>query len=216
MTRPAQLCSSFTGKNMRDFRHSCRLLAMTIAALSTTATAQAATPDLLSQEMCKTALPQATAAFAGVLAPIQRKGHCIAGDFNGDGKPDVVMVVKVLSAKLPTIAGLKTIHPFHHEGIGAGRLQFLALHSTAGAAMGDWMRYDKLLLDGGSPILVLRAEKMDSDMVRVTQRARIVKDLEVPRAEMRGEAISLGTEAVEAVLYWNGKTYVFHEDPAGP
>ena len=78
------------------------------------------------------------------------------------------------------------------------------------------MRYDKLLLDGGSPILVLRSEKMDSDMVRVTQRARIVKDLEVPRAEMRGEAISLGTEAVEAVLYWNGKTYVFHEDPAGP
>lgn len=189
---------------------------MMIAVLGTTASAQAAAPDLLSEEMCKTALPQATAAFAGVLAPIQSKGHCIAGDFNGDGRPDVVMVVKVLVAKVSNVAGIRTIHPFHHERGGAGRLQFLALHSTAGAAKGDWMRYDKLLLDGGSPILVLRSEKMDSDMERVTQRARIVKDLEVPRADMRGEAISLGTEAVEAVLYWNGKTYVFHEDPAGP
>ena len=201
---------------MKTLRDCCRLLAMALALSSTVAGAQAAPPDLLSQEMCKTALPQVAAAFAGVLAPIQRKGHCIAGDFNGDGKPDVVMVVKVLVAKVPATAGLQTLHPFHHEGSGVGRLQFLALHSTATSAKGDWARYDRLLLDGGSPILVLRSEDMASDMVRVTQRARIVRYLAVPRAAMRGEAISLGTEAVDAVLYWNGKTYVFHEDPAGP
>jgi hypothetical protein len=57
---------------------------------------------------------------------------------------------------------------------------------------------------------------MASDMERITQRSPALKELALPRRELHGEAVMLGTEAVTAILYWNGKTWVFHEDPAGP
>lgn len=185
-----------------------------IAGLALAAGAQAAAPDLLTRELCKEALPQVAAEFAGVLEPVQRQGHCLAGDFTGDGKPDVLMVVRVLAAGAP--AGVKTIYPFYDREAGKGRLQFLALHAKAGNAQADTPRYDRLLLDGGSPILVLRHGQMTSDMERVTQRSKVMKELQVPMRQVRGEAVLLGTEAVSAILYWNGKTYVLHEDPAGP
>ncbi len=166
--------------------------------------------------MCKEAVPQVAKALAGVLEPVRRHGHCMSGDFNGDGRPDVLMVVKVLTAGAPAGANIKAIYPFHDKEGGKGRLQFLALHSTAASKPADWLRYDRLLLDGASPILVLRHPEMASDMERVSQRSSEVAELQVPRRQMRGEAVLLGTEAVSAILYWNGKTYVFHEDPAGP
>ena len=67
-------------------------------------------------------------AYAGVLAPVRRDGHCLAGDFNGDGKPDVLMVVKVLVAQVPASSGIQAIPQFSAEPGDKGRLQFLALH----------------------------------------------------------------------------------------
>ena len=87
---------------------------------------------------------------------------------------------------------------------------------TASSPLSAWARYDKLLLDGASPILVLRHADMASDMQRITARSPEVGELQLPRRRMRGDAVYLGTEAVSAILYWNGKKYVFHEDPAGP
>lgn len=201
-----------------------RLSNLAIAGLALATGAQAAPADLLTRELCKEALPQVAAEFAGVLEPVRREGHCLAGDFTGDGKPDVLMVVRVLAAGAP--AGVKTIYPFYDKEAGKGRLQFLALHakagnskagnSKAGDAQAGTPRYDRLLLDGGSPILVLRHKQMTSDMERVTQRSRVMKELQVPVRQVRGEAVLLGTEAVSAILYWNGKTYVLHEDPGGP
>lgn len=195
------------------FRH--RRLCSAIAAVSL-ASMPAAGADLLSQETCKDALPQVAQAFAGVLDPVRRAGHCIAGDFNGDGKPDLLMVVKVLVATVPAGAGVTTLHPFSEKDRTKGRLQFLVLHSTPGGAKGDWARYDKLLLDGSSPIMVLRHADIASDMKRVTPRSPEIKELQLPARKLRGDAVYLGTEAVSALLYWNGNTYVFHEDPAGP
>ena len=193
-----------------------RLLCSAIVAVGLAGSAHAAGADLLSQEMCKDVMPQVARAYAGVLDPVRRPGHCIAGDFNGDGKPDVIMVVKVLVAQLPAGAGVTTLYPFSEKASAKGRLQFLVLHSTARSAQDDLARYDKLLLDGNSPIMVLRHADMASDMKRVTPRSPEIKELQVPARSLRGEAVYLGTEAVSALLYWNGKTYVFHEDPAGP
>lgn len=187
-----------------------------VAVLTLAAGAPASAADLISREICKEVVPLVARQYAATLQPIRREGHCMAGDFNGDGVPDVIMVVKVLVAKVPATIGIKTVNTFGASGGEKGRLQFLALHSRTSAADSRWENVDRLLLEGDSPILVLRREEMVSDMQRVTARSREVKELQVPRGAMRGEAIYLDTEAVSAVLYWNGKKYVFHEDPAGP
>jgi len=198
-------------KNLRE-----RLCLVAIAALSLIAGAPVLAADLMSREICREVVPLVAKQYAGTLQPIAREGHCMAGDFNGDGVPDVIMVVKVLVAKVPPKSGIKTVTTFGKSGGETGRLQFLALHSTANSANTRWENVDKLLLDGDSPILVLRREEMKSDMQRVTARSREAKELQVPRGAMRGDGVQLDTEAVSAILYWNGKKWVFHEDPAGP
>jgi hypothetical protein len=193
-----------------------RLSALAIAGATIAIGAQASAADPMSREICKQVVPSVGKQYAGILQPIAREGHCLAGDFNGDGKPDAIMVVKVLVGKVAPTTGIKTLPTFWEQTHEKGRLQFLALHSTASAAASAWDKYDRLLLDGNSPILVLRREEMVSDMLRVTPRSREVKELQVPRKDMRGDGMHLDTEAVSAILYWNGKKYVFHEDPAGP
>jgi hypothetical protein len=204
---------------MQTFYQRLRRGCMAIAALAMASGAHAAAPDLLSRELCRQVVPQVASAYAGVLEPVRRAGHCIAGDFNGDGKPDVLMVVKVLVASVPASAGIKTVYPFFDKDPAAavkGRLQFLVLHSSAGSVPGAWTQADKLLLDGASPIMVLRHPDLASDMERITQRSPALKELQLPRRKLHGEAVMLGTEAVTAILYWSGTAWVFHEDPAGP
>ena len=203
------------GRQDMQIIHPIGVALIALAALATAPTIQAAGPDLLTRELCREVLPQVATAFAGVFAPVRRSGHCIAGDFNGDGKPDVLMVVKVLVDQVPPAAGLNILYPFFNHQRGKGRLQFLASHAPADGTT-EWARYDRLLLDGGSPIMVLRYPDMASDMARITRRSPEVKALQLPPRALRGDAVHLGTEAVDAILYWDGKTYRFHEDPSGP
>jgi hypothetical protein len=197
-----------------------RIFSLATAVLVFTANlAHAGAVDPMSRDACKEALPYIAKEFAGVLEPIRRERHCLAGDFNGDGKLDVFVVVKVVTGKVPAAARIKTILPFNFGATATqekGRLQFLVLHSTPSGAVRDWAHYDRLLLDGVSSVLVLRDEKTDSDMERITPASEEVKQLKLPKRAMHGDGVYLMTEAVQAIIYWNGKTYVFHEDPAGP
>ena len=204
---------------MNTFRRRCAPFLTALVMLTLAASVHAA-PDLITREICKDAIPQVASAYAGILQPAGDASYCIVGDFTGDGRPDVLMVVKVLVAKVPASTGIQTIYPFstkdHRGSADKGRLQFLALHATPASKMQPWTTADKLLLDGQSPILVLRDTEGASDLVRVTQRSRELKELQLSPRAMRNEGVMLGTEAVTAILYWNGKTYVLHEDPAGP
>jgi hypothetical protein len=190
------------------------LLSLLLCALGTSASATQPAPS--SQPLCKEAVAHVAKTFTGVFAPDTRASHCRAGDFNGDGKPDVLMVVKVLVDKPPAAAGVRTLPTFGAETAGKGRRQFLALHSTAASAAPGWQAYEKVLLDGISPVLVLNHLDVGDDLQVVSPRSKEVRGLQAPARKMRGAGVYLTTEAVDALLYWDGKAYVFHEDPEGP
>jgi len=190
------------------------LLSLILCALG--ASAHGAQPATAGQHLCKDAAAHVAKTFTGVFAPDMRASHCRVGDFNGDGKPDVLMVVKVLVDKPPATAGVKTLATFGTETAGKGRRQFVALHSTSASAASEWPAYDKLLLDGMSPVLVLNHLDVGDDLQVVSPCSKEVRELQAPSRKMRGVGVSLTTEAVDALLYWNGKSYVFHEDPEGP
>jgi len=192
-------------------------LVLALAALSAPAYAvSVAPPTSTSPKLCLDAVSYVAKSFAPVLVPATQPDRCLTGDFNGDGKADVILVTKVLADKLPATSNVKTLHTFGAENTGKGRLQFLALHSTSTSAAGEWAAYDKLLLDGDSPVLVLKHPDVENDLQRVSPRSKEVRELQAPSRKMKGDAVYLTTEAVSAILYWNGKSYVFHEDPAGP
>jgi hypothetical protein len=196
---------------------SFRLWLVAMTGMAAMASSHAARPDVMTEAMCREAMPQVAKAFGGVLEPIRQGGYCVAGDFSGDGRPDVFMVVRVLVKKVAASTGIKSIYPFFNKEGEKDRLQFLVLHAaTNGDKSTEWTQGDKFLLDGGSPILILEEQRMgEPDMKRIPQRSKAARELQVPQKNIKGEAVLLGTEAVQAIIYWNGKTYIFHEDPSG-
>ncbi|HSE97072.1 MAG TPA: hypothetical protein VLD57_02305 [Blastocatellia bacterium] len=107
----------------------------------------------------------------------------LRGDFNGDGKPDLALLVKQTgSGKV----GIAVIHSTTNDVlfIGAGT------ETGNGGDNFDWMDYwyvyDKGVVGGGP------GEK------------RAVR--------IKGEALFVGkSESASAVIYWNGTRYVWHQ-----
>lgn len=146
---------------------------LALCALSVSAHATVApTP---SQQLCQDAVAHVAKTYAGVFAPDKRASQCLAGDLNGDGKPDVLMVVKVLVDRPPAAAEVKLLPTFGAETSGKGRRQFLALHSTSASTASQWSAYDKLLLDGISPVLVLNHLDVEDDLKLVGPRSHEVR-----------------------------------------
>ena len=106
---------------------------------------------------------------------------CLSGDFNGDGKSDVAVLVKQRSTgKL----GIAIIHGVTDKVTILG----------AGTAIGN----------GGDDF-----EWMDSWQVYSNDRAaHAASERGVPL--LRGDALLVGkSEAASALIYWNGKRYVW-------
>jgi hypothetical protein len=82
---------------------------------------------------------------------------------------------------------------------------------------------EKFLLVGQSPVLILNYSRVatgDPDAVKTLiellgKRSRRLRDLGWPPTAAKGDAIILGTEATDSILYWNGKTYRWQEAEGG-
>jgi hypothetical protein len=153
----------------------------------------------------------------------------LTGDFNGDGAPDIVMVVRIVGpqSKLPQDVQVVT----NAFGYGTAGFPFNpaveppgALAIVHGTAAGwNTPNAGKFLLVGESPILILSYNRGVSthppdhmNLMHVMRKpARRRRGASWPPAAAKGDAVILETEATDSILYWNGKTYRWEEAAGG-
>jgi hypothetical protein len=148
------------------------------------------------------------------------------GDFNGDGAQDSLSIVWIKGRFSELPKDVKTLNPFSYERrpklpadpLNEPRLAIAILHgSNATTAPAQ-----KFLLVGDSPVLILetsrangRVEDRKDLMEFVKKNGRRSRTAMAAPRTARGDAVSLGTEAADSVLYWDGKTYRWLESEGG-
>jgi hypothetical protein len=156
--------------------------------------------------------------------PAFRPFH-LTGDFNGDGGQDILIVVRLKGRRSELPPDVKLLNPFYRtEGpafpadpSAIPTLAFVIIHGTK-AGWKTPPTAAKFLLVGESPILILeneramgRPEDAKGLMELISKRGKRRRGATRPPAAAKGDAILLGTEATESILYWNGKTYRWEE-----
>jgi hypothetical protein len=151
----------------------------------------------------------------------------LTGDFNGDGRQDILIVTWIKGGQNELAPGIRLINPFDY---GEGRVvlpsnpaakPMLALAIIHGDQTG-WKTArpsGKFLLVGESPILILATDRALSihpqDRVKLmevmSRRAKRRRGSIWPPRAAKGDSILLPTEATDSILYWNGKTYRWEE-----
>ena len=167
--------------------------------------------------------------FGPALEPATRfKPFYLTGDFNGDGAQDIAIVVRIKGQRRDLAPDVKILNPFDGprvtfpvDPVAKPTLAFAIIHGTA---MG-WKTSQpagKFLLLGESPILILEYERSTGkpedakDLMEImTKRARRRRGQAWPPATAKGDSIVLETEAINSILYWNGKTYRWEESEGG-
>jgi hypothetical protein len=149
----------------------------------------------------------------------------LTGDFNGDGGQDILIVVRLKGRRSELPPDVKLLNPFYRtEGpvfpsdpSAKPTLAFAIIHGTS-AGWKTPPTAAKFLLVGESPILILeneramgRPEDAKGLMEIISKRGKRRRGATRPPAAAKGDAILLGTEATESILYWNGKTYRWEE-----
>jgi hypothetical protein len=189
-------------------------------------TGMAAEPSILAdkkpedQKNCASAKDEVARRFGTSLVPATKfKPYCLTGDFNGDHNVDAFMAVKIhslpknLAAIIPMYKTRPGERPNPDNYPAAGQYAYLALHSTR---QNDWTGASIHLLGGSSPVMMMEpSSESGATMQKLPRHARLLRDLGVP-ASSKGDGIVVPTVAVDAAIFWDGKTYQFYEDPAGP
>lgn len=215
--------------NSRYARHALLfLLAVSIlAALAVCGAAQTKQPQPTQSAVVEALNGSFGAAVEAVSA---FKPFYLTGDFNGDGVEDILIVVRIKQERTQLPKDIRLLSPF---GYGAkatfpsdpANKPTLALVIIHGAKTG-WQSgttAGKFILFGDSPILILNNERAissqghdrDNLMELIRKRARRTRGATRPPAAAQGDAILLGTEAADSILYWNGKTYRWQESEGG-
>lgn len=190
------------------------------------------TPSLTAQTTLQTKVGQAAAvtdalktSFGSALEVVKEfKPFYLAGDFNGDGAQDVVIVVRIMGRRSGLPPDVKVLNPFHRtdkpafpaDPAAKPTLAFAVIHGTK-AGWKTSQPAGKFLLVGESPILILendrasgRPEDAKGLMEIISKRGKR-RGATSPPAAAKGDSILLGTEATESILYWNGRTYRWEE-----
>lgn len=168
-------------------------------------------------------------AFGESVEPVTRfRPYHLTGDFNHDRAEDLFVVVRLKARRDALPPGVKVVNPFGYDDAGGNASPSLAFAVIHGGP-GGWRAGNaaaRFLLAGGSPVLILSHERATSvdvsgtrNLMELVARADARKRRSYARmklpASARGDWVLVGTEAAEALVYWNGTTYRYTEDPEG-
>lgn len=160
----------------------------------------------------------------------------LIGDFNNDRSQDLMVVVRLKARRGELPKDVRVLNPYGYgevpgpgeSSVRDGRgvaLAFAVIHGGAGG----WRAGDpaaKFLLLGRSPVLIMNHERAESTVPgdygslmelvssKSAGRRKRYAEMRLP-ATATGDWALVGTEAAEAVLFWDGKTYRFRESAEG-
>jgi hypothetical protein len=226
MTRQPEIYSSLTGRPLVLF------LACSIVAAAANARSATAQTNLKTKGAQVAAVTEALQTSFGAAVEAVRgfQPFYLTGDFNGDGAPDILIVVRIKKNQRELPKDIKVVNPFGYSAGAAfptnpAAKPILALAIIHGTKTG-WKTQQsggKFLLVGESPILILEYSRGISNhpadhvnlMEIISKLGKRPRGAARPPAAARGDAILLATEAADSLLYWNGKTYRWEESEGG-
>ena len=152
----------------------------------------------------------------------------LTGDFNGDGAQDIIIVAHIKGQRSELESDVKVYNPFERPKAiypaDPRATPTLALAIIHGSRPG-WQTppaLEKFLLFGQTPILILNHARLISreaqdkkDLMELKKKSAKRRGDDWPPLAAKGDAIMLGTEATDSILYWNGKTYRWEEAAGG-
>lgn len=152
-----------------------------------------------------------------------KKPYFLTGDFNGDSRQDLIVLIHLKGAKSSLPKEVVVLNPWGYEGKGAQASSDLALAVVHGTSAG-WDTQTpagRYLLADRDYFATPTWEGPTPDGVsllslRKKRPARGSKAEAAPRMA-RGDAVAIPTEAgIDIYLYWDGKTYKVFEPAEEP
>jgi len=199
--------------------------AANLQSLSAQSKAQAKAPQI-SQSTLRATLQ--TSFGSAVEAAATFNPFYLTGDFNGDGAQDILIVVRLRGTRSELAEDVKIYNPFERPKAvyptnpAANPTLALAIIHGSKAGWQTSPALEKLLLFGGSPVLILnygRVTGLPQDrkdlMELLKKRSAKTRADDWPPVAAKGDSIVLPTEATDSILYWNGKNYRWEESPGG-
>lgn len=150
-----------------------------------------------------------------------RKPYYLTGDFNGDTREDLLVLVRLQGATTSLPKEVRVLNPWGYESKNSPGPSPLALAIVHGASEG-W--------DAQTPLgrfLLADREFFSTPIWEATSQGAPLSLKKKPATRSRrrealpkmakGDAVGLGTEAgIDIVLYWDGKTYRLYEPQEEP
>jgi hypothetical protein len=162
--------------------------------------------------------------FGPALEPVTGfRPFYLTGDFNGDGMPDLLVVVLIKRRRSELPKDVRVLNPFYNDRsygpnyptdpAAKPTLAFAVIHGTKAG----WKTSEsagKFLLVGPSPILIMEYDREKSDPnggIELKRKRSTPRKGGWPPAAAKGDSIYLPTEGSDSILYWNGTTYRWEE-----